>query len=145
VLVGQRGWKTEAIDAALARPDFPSHLVDERNGLTDRAVGDLLSGARALLAPSFAEGFGLPVAEALALGVPVVCSDLPAHRFVGGAAPDYLDADDLEAWCLAILDYATEESPRRRAQLTRMRDWNAPSWDAHFSLVSPLLSRDPGP
>jgi glycosyltransferase involved in cell wall biosynthesis len=145
VLVGQRGWMTEAIDAALRRDDFPAHLVDERNGLSDKAVGDLLRGARALLAPSLAEGFGLPVAEALALGVPVVCSDLAAHRFVGGAAPDYLAANDPDAWRLAIVDYAGEDSARRRAQLARMADWTAPSWAAHFDLVSPLLSRDPGP
>jgi glycosyltransferase involved in cell wall biosynthesis len=145
VLVGQRGWKTEAIAAALGRRDFPSHLVDERNGLSDKAVGELLRGARALLAPSLAEGFGLPVAEALALGAPVICSDLAAHRFVGGDAPDYLQANDPDAWRQAIVDYANEGSARRRAQLARMADWTAPSWAAHFALVSPLLSRDPEP
>ena len=145
ILVGQRGWKTEAIEAALRRPDFPSHLVDERNGLSDRTVAELLRGARALLAPSLAEGFGLPVAEALALGAPVICSDLAAHRFVGGGAPDYLAANDADAWRQAIVDYAGEGSPRRRAQLARMADWTAPTWAAHFALVAPLLSRDRAP
>ena len=145
VLVGQRGWMTEAIDAVFRRRDFPSHLVSEHNGLSDRAVRGLLLGARALLAPSFAEGFGLPIAEALALGVPVVCSDLAAHRFVGGEAPEYLQTDDQDAWRLAIIDYASEGSARRQAQLRRMADWKAPSWATHFSRVSPLLSRPPEP
>lgn len=145
VIVGQRGWKTEAIEAALGRPDFPSHLVDERNGLSDETVRGLLRGARALLAPSFAEGFGLPIAEALALGVPVVCSDLAAHRFVGGETPDYLPAGDQAAWRDAIADYARVDSPRRCAQLARMADWTAPTWAAHFALVWPLLSRGPEP
>ncbi|MFD2497977.1 glycosyltransferase [Rhizorhabdus histidinilytica] len=38
--------------------------------------------------PSFAEGFGMPVTEALMAGTPAICSDLPALREAGGAVPD---------------------------------------------------------
>jgi glycosyltransferase involved in cell wall biosynthesis len=47
--------------------------------------------------PSLAEGYGLPVAEALALGVPVLCSDLPELREIGLDAPEYLDPLDRRA------------------------------------------------
>ncbi len=95
----------------------------------------LLSGARALLLPSFAEGYGLPVAEALALGVPVLCSPLPALREVGRDAAEYLDPLDGAAWRAAILDYAQPQSTRRAAQCARLSAWRAPTWAEHFAIV----------
>ena len=56
------------------------------------------AGARAVLLPSFAEGFGMPVAEALAAGVPVIASDIAALREVGGDVPEYLDPIDGLGW-----------------------------------------------
>jgi glycosyltransferase involved in cell wall biosynthesis len=54
---------------------LPGHLPDD-------AVADLYRGSAALILPSIAEGFGLPVVEAMACGVQVVCSDIPALREV---------------------------------------------------------------
>ncbi len=137
LLVGRRGWRSEPIGSQLARL-FP--LVEERAGLPDAALVPLLQGARAVLLPSFAEGFGLPVVEALAQGVPVLCSDLPALRESGGGVPEYLNPTDAEAWRVAILDFATD-SPRRKAQLARLGLWNAPCWKEHFATVDRFLAR----
>jgi glycosyltransferase involved in cell wall biosynthesis len=132
VLVGRRGWDADRL------PALPPN-VTERADLPDRAMTKLLRGARALLLPSFAEGYGLPVIEALAAGVPVLCSDLPALRESGAGAPDPLDPSDPSAWLSAVVEYLTE-SPRRREQLARLARWQAPSWNAHFVIVSELLA-----
>ena len=58
-------------------------------------VPPLLAGARALVLPSFAEGFGLPVLEAQATGTPVACSDLPALREAAGDAAVFFDPADV--------------------------------------------------
>ena len=139
VLVGRRGWKNKAILGSIRRSPLLQSLVEEHTHLPDAAVARLLAGACAALYPSFAEGFGLPVAEALALGVPVLCSDLPALREVGREAPEYLDPEDLTGWEDAILDYARKRSPRRQAQLTRLAAWRAPSWEEHFRKLQPLI------
>ena len=60
--------------------------------------------ARALLFPSLAEGFGYPLAEAMQMGTPVICADLPSLREIGGDYPRYLDPRDLMAWRAAIVD-----------------------------------------
>ena len=96
-------------------------------------------GASASLYSSVAEGFGLPVAESLSLGVPVLCSDVAELREVGRDVPDYLDPRDAAAWARAIADYARSDSTARQAQLRRLRNWSAPSWAEHFRIVQPLI------
>ena len=136
LLIGRRGWGSEPIASRLAGlPPF----VEERADLPDTALVPLLRGARAVLFPSFAEGFGLPVIEALANGAPVLCSDLPALRESGSGVPDYLDPADAATWRAAILDYAVD-SPRRQAQRARLSQWRAPRWDRHFTIVDRLLA-----
>jgi glycosyltransferase involved in cell wall biosynthesis len=143
VLVGRRGWKNKEILASLRRSPSLQSLVDEHTRLPDTAVARLLAGACASLYPSFAEGFGLPVAEALALGVPVLCSDLPALREVGRDVPEYLDPGDLAGWEEAIVEYATKGSIRRQGQVKRLTAWRAPSWDEHFKKLEPLINGGP--
>jgi glycosyltransferase involved in cell wall biosynthesis len=139
IVVGRRGWENENVVDMLERCAAIDGIVRETGPLPDREVASLLRGARALLFPSFAEGFGLPLAEALALGVPCIASDLPALREVGGAVPDYLDPLDGVAWRSAVLDYARGDSVARRAQMGRMAAWKPPSWSEHFGIVDGLL------
>src|SRR5690606_20770954 len=90
-IVGRRGWENENIVDMLGRCEAIRGHVHEYAGLSDAAVGALLRDARALLCPSFAEGFGMPVTEALLGGTPAICSDLPALREAGGDVPDFID------------------------------------------------------
>lgn len=69
-----------------------------------------------LLMPSEREGFGLPVAEALACGTPVIASDIPALREVGGAATTYCAPRDIAEWQRAVVRLLDE----RR---THAADW----------------------
>lgn len=55
-----------------------------------------------MLCPSLAEGFGLPLLEASAMGVPAIATDIPAHREVATATTVLLRADDEEGWARAI-------------------------------------------
>src|SRR5205823_1024035 len=140
ILIGQRGWETENVVDMLDRCPALRGAVIEHNVLPDSEMVRLLQGARALLLPSFAEGFGFPVIEALALGVPVLCSDIPALRETGGAVPEYLDPLDGPGWRAAILDYAALDSPRRAAQLERLHGWRPPTWHEHFANVDRLIA-----
>ena len=76
------------------------------------------SGAVAVLVPSRKEGFGLPVLEAMAAGVPALASDTPALREVGGDAATYLPPGDPGAWADAI-SAAAAASPAERAERGR--------------------------
>ena len=141
VLAGRRGWENQTVFSLLDRGLGLSHHVVECPGLGDAELAGLLRGATALLNPSFAEGYGLPVAEALALGVPVLASDLPAHREVAGSCAEFLDPLDGPAWRQAILDYAQARSPRRAAALKSARGYRPPDWATHFDRVFARIHR----
>ena len=101
----------------------------------DRAtLAGLYRGARAVLVPSEAEGFGLPVIEALACGAPVVASGLPVLREVGDAACLYCPVGDVEAWVdtLDALLSGRQLPPAREVRLERARRF---TWQAHTRTV----------
>lgn len=140
VVIGRRGWENEQVIDMLERcPALKGH-VEEFNGCSDLRLAVLLRGARALLMPSFAEGYGMPVAEALSVGTPVLCSDIPALREVGREAPDYLDPLDGPGWKAMILDHAAR-GPGHNAQMRRLPDWRAPDWDGHIAIVARAIER----
>ena len=85
-------------------------------------------GALAALVPSRKEGFGLPVLEAMAAGVPVLASDTPALREVGGDAAAYLPADDPGAWAEAIGALASDGALREARAEAGLRRAATFSW-----------------
>jgi glycosyltransferase involved in cell wall biosynthesis len=140
LLVGRRGWENENVLDMLERAPGFAGTVCEHANVGDRQLAGLIRGARALLMPSFVEGFGLPVAEALALGAPVVCSDIAAHREIGQGIPEFLDPLDGPGWRRAVLDYAGEYGGRRARQLLRLRHYQPPRWEAHFAVLEDVLA-----
>lgn len=72
--------------------------IEQKRRLSRPEIAELYRGAAAVLQPSDAEGFGLPVIEALACGATVVASDIPVLREVGGAAVTYCSVGDVEHW-----------------------------------------------
>ncbi len=98
-----------------------------------------MAHARALLMPSLAEGFGLPIIEALALGTPVLASDLPAHREAGGPFPTYLDPQDSGGWAEAITALATDDAAQEAAR-RRLSDYRPFTQADYFRRVRAFLS-----
>jgi glycosyltransferase involved in cell wall biosynthesis len=114
VLAGTTGWD-DAVDQAVA--EVPPHLKIVRPGyLRPADLPGLLGGAMVVAYPSKAEGFGLPVLEAMACGAAVLTARRLSLPEVGGEAVAYTepDADSIAA---ALRELIGDES--RRAQLSR--------------------------
>jgi glycosyltransferase involved in cell wall biosynthesis len=90
--------------------------------------------------PSFVEGFGLPIIEALSLGCPVIASDLPVFREIGGQIPTFVDPLDREGWERWIRAFAGDD-PERSRQTGCMQNYQSPQWAEHFAIVDAWLAR----
>lgn len=139
VVIGQRGWECEQVVDLLDRCASIQGHVTELQRCEDGELSTWLAHAQALLFPSFSEGFGMPLVEALMLGVPVIASDLPAFREISADIPHYLDPLDGLGWQRAVLEYSQADSAARRQQMTRMAGYAPPTWAGHFSAVEGLL------
>jgi glycosyltransferase involved in cell wall biosynthesis len=141
-LVGKRGWENENVIDMVERCKSLKGIVHESANLNDSELMALLKGARALLYPSFCEGWGMPIVESLTLGTPVICSDVPELRESGQNIPDYIHPIDGKGWMEMIVEYSRPESSVRQAQLNRIPRFSPPTWEQHFLQVSGSLFDD---
>lgn len=111
ILTGARGWRTQAIDEALAGS---ADRVRAVGFVSDEDLATLYATATAVAYPSLAEGFGLPVAEAMAAGAPVLTSDRSSLAEVGGDAVVQVDPTDEQAIAAALACLLTDEPLRAR-------------------------------
>jgi glycosyltransferase involved in cell wall biosynthesis len=80
----------------------PQGALVIHGGVTDAEYRAALDGARALVTASRAEGFGIPLIEAMAAGTPVIATDIPVFREVGADAVHYVDPDSAESVVAAV-------------------------------------------
>jgi glycosyltransferase involved in cell wall biosynthesis len=142
LVVGQPGWGSVDVAGLTAELGLGAR-VRQLGRLADADLAVVLARAAALVAPSRAEGFGLPVLEAMALGVPVVSSDVPALVEVGGGATVTVPAGDPSALADALAEVLGTPAMRTRlADAGRLRSadysWSSAAdrlWELYLSLL----------
>ncbi len=139
LIVGKRGWAGDNILSELDRSPELRQIMVQCSGISDDLLFSLMSQSRAVLFPSFEEGFGLPLVEGLAHFVPVISSDILAFREIGQKIPEFLSPNDQPGWLEAIRAYAQPSSNMRDAQLGRLKGFKPFKWSTHFSRFDELL------
>ncbi|MBA9895721.1 glycosyltransferase family 4 protein [Burkholderia cepacia] len=140
VIIGRRGWECENVEDILDRCTVLRGSVIEESECNDERLLAWLQHARALLFPSFVEGYGMPLVEALILQVPVIASDLSVFHEIASDIPDYLDPLDGPGWLSLIRAYSHTDSPERASQIERIAGFREPTWTQHFECVDRLLA-----
>lgn len=105
---------SERRSALAALIDPAGGAVEFHGGVTDAEYAALLADRAVLVSASLDEGYGLPVAEALELGVPAVVTDMPIFREVAGSGALYAPGTDAEAFAAAVREL---DDPARRADV----------------------------
>ncbi len=134
VIVGKRGWNNSGTFTFLDRNQSIRSHVSELSGLSDHQLISLMKGAKAMLFPSFVEGWGMPVVEAMALGLPIVCSDIPAFVESGQNIPIYKSPIDGLGWKKEILRLNDDSDYLEKCR-SRIANYIYPQWDEHFSVA----------
>lgn len=96
-IVGKIGWKVDDLIQEMKQHPMYEQKLFMFNDLNDDELAYCYNHAKALLFPSFIEGYGLPIIESLQNGLPVLASDTPIHREVGRDNIDYFDIIDDES------------------------------------------------
>ncbi len=139
-IIGKRGWECEQVFDLLDRSPTLKKVVTEISNCQDAQLSNYIKHSQALLFPSFTEGYGLPLIEALALKTPVIASDLAVFKEIAGDIPEYIDPLDGHKWENTILEYANTNSKQRNKQVKRLQNFKIPSWEDHFQKVDKFLS-----
>jgi glycosyltransferase involved in cell wall biosynthesis len=128
VLAGRVGWGSGPLRRALADRRLGDR-VRLTGWISERRLAALYRGALAAVCPSRAEGFGLPLTEAMAAGTPVVRSAIPSFDEIGGKATLRLPAWDLKAWSDGLARIAGDAALRQRLAEAGKRRARAFTWD----------------
>ena len=138
-VVGSAGW---ADNQLLQRLDGHRHVRWHRD-LTDASVEHLLELTSLLLQPSLNEGFGLPVAEALSRGIPVLATDLPVLDETAKGSADLL-APTAQAWAQGIARFVTD-APYREKLRKKAAGFEPWTWGKTGNDLLAALSGSPPP
>jgi glycosyltransferase involved in cell wall biosynthesis len=144
VLVGKARRGEEAVQQAMASlPDAIRGKVHRLQGVAYPELVALYRNCSVFVFPSLYEGFGLPILEAMLAGVPVVASDIPTHREVGGDGVRYADATDSFALANTVNQIlaAGKGSLRTAKDDTRQFSWQKAAETTHAAIKREVAAK----
>jgi glycosyltransferase involved in cell wall biosynthesis len=128
VLVGQPGFGFEKVTKAIIENNLYDEIIMP-GWVEPEDLPYLMSGAAAFVFPSFYEGFGIPVLEAMASGTPVVCSGIPALREVAGEAAYFIDPYEPKNIAEGIARVLSDEHLREDLKIRGLDRASQFSWE----------------
>lgn len=138
VLVGKEGWMVDELVARIRRHPERGRRLDWLGGVDDEQLAWLYDHAFLVVAPSFYEGFGVPVVEALARGCAVIVSTGGAQPEAAGGATELFEPEDVDG--LAALVERHLVDPDHHAALTRRAALHqSPTWARTTESVTAAL------
>jgi len=110
-------------------------LIEHRQGLSRGELADVYRSASVVLVPSESEGFGLPVIEALACGAPVIASDIPVLREVGGDVVGYAPVGDIDRWA-SLTTQVLDDPSAIATRDQRLAHVSQYTWARHAEIIA---------
>jgi len=125
-IAGKVGWKCQdLVERVKSHVEYNKRLF-MFNDLHDTEIEYCYCHSRSLVYPSYVEGFGLPLVEAMQRGLPAMVSDIPVFREVGGDFVAYFDPDKPETLMELILDF---EKNGKFPVVKKLKEWSWLNWE----------------
>lgn len=124
-IIGKIGWKCEELVERITRHPQQGKRLFMFNRINDKSLEYAYANARALVFPSYVEGFGLPLVEAMQRGLPAMASDIPVFREVGGDYMAYFDLAEPQSLADRIAEF---ESTGEFPALQPLAGWRWIGW-----------------
>lgn len=128
VIAGSKGWMYEEVFESVRRFDLAKRVIFP-DFFSDADLPALYAGATLFVYPSLYEGFGLPVAEAMACGAPVVTSNASSLPEVAGDAALYFEPRDVNAMAQAMQRALNDEALRADLRAKGLEQAKMFSWE----------------
>jgi glycosyltransferase involved in cell wall biosynthesis len=133
VLIGHLAWKTENISLAISASAYSQDII-HLSGIGDEA-NHIVAGATALVYVSLFEGFGIPLLEAMAAGVPVITSSVSSMPEVAANAALIVDPKDVNAIATAMSCVATDELLQKELRAKGLARVQSFDWSCTAEIV----------
>lgn len=128
IFAGRVGWNISSfIDRTLKHEQFGKRLF-MWNDLSDEEITYLYNNAYLVAFPSYNEGFGLPIIEAIDRGVPVLATDIPVLREVGKEYCKYFSVNDVESFIGLVKEYISEPQLYEHDK-NKLKEYVKNTWD----------------
>lgn len=147
VLAGKMGWHAQEVEQVFTQINQRWHSIEPDGviiflgSVTEQQKWQLLSRASCLLYPSYDEGFGLPLLEAMAVGTSVIASDRGALPEVGGEAVVYVNPEDIEAMSFALTQCLLVPEGMREFRELGIKRVNEFSWERAAKYTLEILRK----
>lgn len=135
VVVGRKGWMSDALAARMLSLAKAGKRLIWLQQASDEYLERIYDSARALLAASEAEGFGLPLVEAARRGLPVLARDIPVFREVSSGFACYFDGDRVDSLVELLRQVATTTRTEQMPEVDIMPGWQGTTarlWEMLF-------------
>lgn len=140
VLVGRQGWMVDELAESIREhPEF-GHRLLWPDAVTDAQLAWLYEHAFLTIAPSYYEGLGVPVMEALSHGSPTMASTGGALPEAGGDHAEQIDPNDLDALAVAVERHLIDEAHHQQL-VDAARSFQMPLWKSTARAVGDALAR----
>ncbi|HEH5540562.1 TPA: glycosyltransferase [Campylobacter coli] len=133
-IIGRKGWLIDWLDRYFEVEPNVSRFVKRLENIQDSQLEKLMLESYATLNPSYTEGWGMPVAESVSMGIPTVCSDISAYHESSQECAIFLSPLNVDIWVDTILDILNNRAAFPDGI------YKIPTWKNYFIEISRVLN-----
>ncbi|WDL74687.1 glycosyltransferase [Helicobacter winghamensis] len=133
-IIGKRGWLIDWLERYFKVEPNVSRFVKIMQNIQDDQLEKLMLESYATLNPSYAEGWGMPVAESVSMGIPTICSDIPAYHESSQGCAVFLSPVNVDIWVDKILEILDGTI------VLPSHTYKIPTWENYFIEIKSRLN-----